>query len=159
MQTADVMIAQLLSLESKNKKQEITMYINSPGGDVVAGLAIVDTMEHIACPVSTLAVGLAASMGAFILAHGDHQRRFALPHATIMIHQPSGGVHGQATDIEIQAEHMLLVRDRLNVMLAERTGHSVEKIKRDTERDKFMSAIQALEYGLIDEIMQPKKEK
>jgi ATP-dependent Clp protease protease subunit len=150
---ANVIVAQLLFLESENPDKEISLYINSPGGSVSAGMAIYDTMQFVKPEVSTLCTGLAASMGAFLLAAGAKGKRFSLPNSRIMIHQPSGGAQGQATDIEIQAREILYLRERLNGILAEKTGRSVEDIARDTERDNFMSADAAVEYGLIDKVL------
>lgn len=150
---ANVIVAQLLFLESENPDKDISLYINSPGGSVSAGMAIYDTMQFIKPEVSTLCTGLAASMGAFLLAAGAKGKRFSLPNSRIMIHQPSGGAQGQATDIEIQAREILYLRERLNGILAEKTGKSVEEIARDTERDNFMSADSAAEYGLIDKVL------
>lgn len=151
--TADIMIAQLLHLDGSDSSKPIMMYINSPGGEVYAGLAIVDTMQFIRPEVHTTVVGTAASMGAFIAAQGEHGGRFALPNSMIMIHQPLGGAQGQASDIEIHARQILLLKDRLNQMLAERTGQPVEKIARDTERDNFMTSEEAVAYGLIDSVI------
>jgi ATP-dependent Clp protease protease subunit len=150
--TANLVVAQLLFLESENPDKDISLYINSPGGSVYAGMAIFDTMQFIKPDVSTICVGMAASMGAFLLAAGAKGKRFALPNSRIMIHQPSGGSQGQATDIEIQAREILYLRERLNSVLAERSGQTVETIARDTERDNFMSAEDAVKYGLIDKI-------
>ena len=150
---ANVIVAQLLFLESENPDKDISLYINSPGGSVSAGMAIYDTMQFIKPEVSTLCTGLAASMGAFLLAAGAKGKRFSLPNSRIMIHQPSGGAQGQATDIEIQAREILYLRERLNGILAEKTGKSIEEIARDTERDNFMSADAAAEYGLIDKVL------
>jgi len=150
---ANVIVAQLLFLESENPDKDISLYINSPGGSVSAGMAIYDTMQFIKPEVSTLCTGLAASMGAFLLAAGAKGKRFSLPNSRIMIHQPSGGAQGQATDIEIQAREILYLRERLNGILAEKTGKTVEEIARDTERDNFMSADSAAEYGLIDKVL------
>lgn len=150
--TANLVVAQLLFLESENPDKDISLYINSPGGSVYAGLAIYDTMQFIKPDVSTICVGMAASMGAFLLAAGAKDKRFSLPNSRIMIHQPSGGAQGQATDIEIHAQEILKTRERLNRILAERTGQAVEKIARDTERDNFMSADDALSYGIVDKI-------
>lgn len=150
---ANVIVAQLLFLESENPDKEISLYINSPGGSVSAGMAIYDTMQFIKPAVSTLCTGLAASMGSFLLAAGAKGKRFSLPNSRIMIHQPSGGAQGQATDIEIQAREILYLRERLNGILAEKTGRSIEEIARDTERDNFMSADAAVEYGLIDKVL------
>jgi ATP-dependent Clp protease protease subunit len=150
---ANVIVAQLLFLESENPDKDISLYINSPGGSVSAGMAIYDTMRFIKPNVSTLCTGLAASMGAFLLAAGTKGKRFSLPNSRIMIHQPSGGAQGQATDIEIQAKEILYLRERLNGILAENTGRSVEEIRRDTERDNFMSADEAEKYGMIDKVL------
>ncbi len=151
--SASVIIAQLLFLEGEDPEKDIHLYINSPGGSVSAGLAIYDTMQYIKCDVSTICIGMAASMGAFLLSGGAKGKRYALPNAEIMIHQPLGGAQGQATDIKIAAEHILKTRDRLNRMLAQNTGQSLEKIEIDTERDNFMSAEEAKEYGLVDEVI------
>ena len=152
--TASLVVAQLLFLEAKDPDKDINLYINSPGGSVSAGLAIYDTMNFIKCDVSTTCIGMAASMGAFLLSSGTKGKRIALPNSEIMIHQPLGGAKGQATDIKIQAELILRTRDNLNRILAENTGRSIEEIARDTERDNFMTAKQALEYGLIDKIFE-----
>jgi len=146
-------VAQLLFLESENPDKDISLYINSPGGSVSAGMAIFDTMQFIKPQVSTLCTGLAASMGAFLLAAGAKGKRFSLPNSRIMIHQPLGGAQGQASDIEIQAREILYLRERLNTILAEKTGRSVEQISKDTDRDNFMSAEAAAEYGLIDQVL------
>ena len=151
--TASLAVAQLLFLESEDPNKDIQLYINSPGGSVSAGLAIYDTMQYIKCDVSTICIGMAASMGAFLLAGGTKGKRFALPHAEIMIHQPLGGAKGQATEIQIAAEHILKTRKLLNEMLAENTGKSYEQIAADTERDNYMSAQEAFEYGLIDGVI------
>ena len=151
--TANLVVAQMLFLEGDDPDKDIFLYINSPGGSVSAGLAIYDTMQYIKCEVSTICVGLAASMGAFLLAAGAKGKRKALPNAEIMIHQPSGGAQGQATDIHIHAEQILRIRQRLNEILAERTGQPVEKVALDTERDNYMSAEQARAYGIVDEII------
>ena len=151
-QTANLVVAQMLFLESENPDKEIALYINSPGGSVYAGMAIYDTMQFIKPDVSTICVGMAASMGAFLLAAGAKGKRFALPNSRIMIHQPSGGSQGQASDIEIQAREILYLRDRINQILADRTGQTVEKIRADSDRDNFMSAEDAVKYGLIDKI-------
>lgn len=151
--TASLIIAQLLFLESEDPGKDIQLYINSPGGSVSAGWGIYDTMHYIKCDVSTICVGMAASMGAFLLAGGAKGKRFALPNAEIMIHQPLGGAQGQATEIQIAAEHILKTRRKLNEILAERTGKSYEEICKDTERDNFMSAEEAAEYGLIDKVV------
>ena len=150
---ANVIVAQLLFLESENPDKDISLYINSPGGSVSAGMAIYDTMRFIKPNVSTLCTGLAASMGAFLLAAGTKGKRFSLPNSRIMIHQPSGGAQGQATDIEIQAKEILYLRERLNGILAENTGRAIEEIRRDTERDNFMSAEEAEKYGMIDKVL------
>jgi ATP-dependent Clp protease protease subunit len=152
-QTANLVVAQLLFLESENPDKDISLYINSPGGSVSAGLSIFDTMQFIKPDVSTLCMGLAASMGAFLLAAGAKGKRFALPNSRIMIHQPSGGAQGQATDIEIQAREILKLRESLNKILAERTGQPLEKIRLDSERDFFMSGTEAKDYGLIDQVL------
>lgn len=151
-QTANLIIAQLLFLESENPNQDIYLYINSPGGSVSAGLGIYDTMQYISCDVSTICVGMAASMGAFLLAGGTKGKRLALPNAEIMIHQPLGGTQGQATEIEIAAKHILRTKEKLNTILANNTGKSYEEISIDTDRDHWLSAKEALEYGLIDKI-------
>ena len=149
--SASVIIAQLLFLEGEDPEKDIHLYINSPGGSVSAGLAIYDTMQYIKCDVSTICIGMAASMGSFLLSGGKKGKRYALPNAEIMIHQPLGGAQGQATEIQIAAEHILKTRQKLNTILAENTGQSLEKIQADTERDNFMSAQEAKEYGLVDE--------
>jgi ATP-dependent Clp protease, protease subunit len=151
-QTANLVVAQMLFLESENPDKDISLYINSPGGSVYAGLAIYDTMQFIKPDVSTICVGMAASMGAFLLAAGAKGKRYSLPNSRIMIHQPSGGAQGQASDIEIHAQEILKTRERLNRILAELTGQAIEKIARDTDRDNFMSADDAVSYGLIDRI-------
>ena len=151
--SANLIVAQLLYLESADPDKDVRLYINSPGGSVSAGLAIYDTMQYIKCDVSTICIGMAASMGAFLLAAGAKGKRFALPNSEILIHQPMGGAQGQATDIKIHAEQILRVKERLNRILSERTGQPLEKIVQDTERDHFMSSEQAKDYGLIDEIM------
>ncbi len=152
-QTANVVVAQLLFLESENPDKDIFFYINSPGGSVSAGMSVYDTMQFIKPQVSTLCMGMAASMGAFLLAAGAKGKRLALPNSRIMIHQPSGGAQGQASDIEIQAREILKLRESLNRMLSERTGQPLEKIRADSERDYFMSAPEALDYGLIDQVI------
>ncbi len=152
-QTANVVVAQLLFLESENPDKDISFYINSPGGSVSAGMSVYDTMQFIKPDVSTLCMGIAASMGAFLLAAGAKGKRFALPNSRVMIHQPSGGAQGQATDIEIQAREILKLRESLNQILAERTGQSIEKIRADSERDYFMSSDEAKDYGLIDQVI------
>ena len=151
--SASLVVAQLLYLEGQDPEKDIQLYINSPGGSVSAGLAIYDTMQYIKCDVSTICMGLAASMGAFLLAGGAKGKRMALPHSEIMIHQPSGGAKGQATDVQIHAEQMLRIKKQLNEMLAENTGRTLEEIQRDTERDHFMSAEESKEYGLIDKVI------
>lgn len=151
-QTANLVVAQLLFLESENPDKEISLYINSPGGSVYAGLAIYDTMQFVKPDISTICVGMAASMGSFLLAAGAKGKRYSLPNSRIMIHQPSGGAQGQASDVEIHAQEILKTRERLNCILSERTGQSVEKIARDTDRDNFMSADDAVSYGLVDKI-------
>lgn len=153
-QTANLVIAQLLFLESENPEKDISLYINSPGGSVSAGLAIYDTMLFIKPDVSTLCMGMAASMGAFLLAAGTKGKRFSLPNSRVMIHQPLGGARGQASDIEIQAREILYLRERLNKVLSDRTGQTIETIAKDTDRDNFMSAEQAKEYGLIDQVIE-----
>ncbi len=150
---ANLIIAQLLFLENENPKKDITMYIHSPGGHVTAGLAIYDTMQYIKCDVSTVCLGMAASMGAVLLCGGAKGKRFALPNAEVMIHQPLGGVEGQATEIQIHAEHILNTKKRLNDIIAKHTGQKFAKVEKDTDRDNFMSAERALEYGLIDKIV------
>ena len=152
-QMANLIVAQLLFLESENPDKDISLYINSPGGSVSAGLAIYDTMQFIKPDVSTLCTGMAASMGAFLLAAGAKGKRFSLPNSRIMIHQPSGGSQGQASDIEIQAKEILYLRHRLNSILAERTGQTIEQIAKDTDRDRFLSSEEAAEYGLIDKVL------
>ena len=154
--TASLVVAQLLFLEAEDPDKDIHLYINSPGGSVTAGMAIYDTMQYIKPDVSTICIGLAASMGAFLLNAGAKGKRFALPNSEIMIHQPLGGAKGQATDIEIHAKWILKIRERLNQILSERTGQPIEKIQEDTERDNFMSAQEAKEYGLIDEVIEKK---
>jgi ATP-dependent Clp protease protease subunit len=152
-QSANLIVAQLLFLESENPDKDISLYINSPGGSVSAGMAIYDTMQFIKPDVSTLCTGLAASMGAFLLAAGAKGKRFSLPNSRVMIHQPLGGAQGQAADIEIQAREILYLRERLNAILAEKTGREIEQISRDTDRDNFMSAEQAVDYGMIDKVL------
>lgn len=154
--SASVIIAQLLYLEGQDPEKDISFYINSPGGSITDGMAIHDTMKYIKCDVSTICMGMAASMGAFLLAAGAKGKRYALPNAEIMIHQPSGGAQGQATDIQIQAERILQMKKSLNTILAERTGQPYEVICKDTERDNFMTAQQAMEYGLIDKVIATK---
>ena len=150
---ANLIVAQLLFLESENPDKDVHLYINSPGGSVTAGLSIYDTMRFIKPDVSTMCIGQAASMGAFLLSGGTKGKRYILPNARTMIHQPSGGAQGQATDIEIQAKEILFLRERLNSLLADHTGQTMEVIERDTERDRFMSADQSVEYGLVDEVI------
>lgn len=152
--TAGLVVAQLLFLEAEDPDKDIHLYINSPGGSVTAGMAIYDTMQYIKPDVSTICIGMAASMGAFLLNAGAKGKRFALPNSTIMIHQPLGGAKGQATDIEIHANWILSIKGRLNQILSERTGQPLEKIKADTERDNFMTAMEAKEYGLVDEVIE-----
>ena len=156
--SASVVVAQLLFLEAEDPSKDIHLYINSPGGEITSGMAIYDTMQYIKCDVSTICMGMAASMGAFLLASGTKGKRFALPNAEIMIHQPliggqGGGLSGQTTDIKIHAEHMVYIRDKMNRMLSEYTGQPLEKIQQDTERDNYLTAQQAKEYGLIDEVI------
>lgn len=154
---ANLVIAQLLFLEAEDPDKDIALYINSPGGSISAGMAIYDTMQHIRADVSTICVGLAASMGAFLLTAGEKGKRYALPNAEIMIHQPMGGTQGQATDIEIHARRIIKMRESLNKILAERTGQPLDRIEQDTERDYFMTAQEAVQYGIVDEVMgQPK---
>lgn len=153
-QIASIVVAQLLFLESEDPEKDIMIYINSPGGSVTAGMAIYDTMRYIKPDVSTICVGMAASMGAFLLSSGTKGKRFALPNAEVMIHQPLGGAQGQASDIRIQAEHILKIKERLNEILSENTGKPLETIVKDTDRDNFMSAAEAAEYGLIDEVIE-----
>ena len=155
--TASLVVAQLLYLEAQDPDKDIQFYINSPGGSVTAGMAIYDTMQYVKCDVSTICIGMAASMGAFLLSSGTKGKRFALPNAEIMIHQPSGGTKGQASDIKIQAEWMLRTREKLNKILAENNGKSVEQIAVDTERDHFMPADEACAYGLIDKVITYKR--
>ncbi|MFA4954318.1 MAG: ATP-dependent Clp endopeptidase proteolytic subunit ClpP [Patescibacteria group bacterium] len=150
--TANIIIAQMLFLESQDKTKDIKLYINSPGGSVTAGLAVYDTMQHVACDVSTICIGMSASMAAVLLAGGAKGKRFALPNSEIMIHQPLGGIEGQATDIKIRAERILKVKDQINKLLAKHTGQAFKKIENDTDRDNFMDPTQALAYGLIDKI-------
>jgi ATP-dependent Clp protease protease subunit len=150
---ANLIVAQLLFLESENPDKDISLYINSPGGAVTAGLAIYDTMQFIKPDISTICLGQAASMGAFLLGGGAKGKRYGLPNSRVMIHQPSGGAQGQATDIDIQAKEILIIREKLNRLMAEHTGQTLERIQSDTERDNFMNAEQAKEYGLIDEVL------
>jgi ATP-dependent Clp protease, protease subunit len=157
-QSANLVVAQLLFLESENPEKDVSFYINSPGGSVSAGLSIYDTMQFVKPAVSTLCMGIAASMGAFLLAAGAKGKRFSLPNSRIMIHQPSGGAQGQASDIEIQAREILYLRERLNRLMAEHTGQSLEKISKDTDRDNFLSPEDALSYGLIDKVLSKRAE-
>lgn len=152
--TSSLVVAQMLFLEAEDPDKDIMFYINSPGGSITSGMAIFDTMQYIKCDVCTICIGMAASMGAFLLAAGEKGKRYALPNAEVMIHQPLGGAQGQATDIQIQAERILKMKDKLNIILAERTGQNLETIKNDTERDNFMSAEEAKEYGLIDKVIE-----
>ena len=152
--TAGLVVSQLLFLESEDPDKDINLYINSPGGSVTAGMAIYDTMQYVKCDVSTMCLGMAASMGAFLLSGGTKGKRLALPNAEIMIHQPSGGAQGQATEIEIAAEHILRTKKKLNTILSENTGQPYETIVKDTERDNWLTAQEALEYGLIDKVME-----
>ena len=151
-ETANSVVAQLIFLEGKDPEKDISLYINSPGGSVSAGLAIYDTMNFIKCDVTTICVGLAASMGAFLLSSGAKGKRFALPNSEIMIHQPLGGAQGQASDIEIQANHIKRIKEKINIILSEQSCQPLEKVQKDTDRDFYMSADEALEYGLIDKI-------
>jgi ATP-dependent Clp protease protease subunit len=151
--SASLIVAQLLFLESEDPDKDISLYINSPGGSITAGMAIFDTMNHVKCDISTICVGMAASMGAFLLAGGAKGKRFALPNSEVMIHQPSGGARGQATDIQIQAERIIQMKKKLNEILAANTGQSVEKVAADSERDNFLTAQEALDYGIIDKII------
>ncbi len=155
--TASLVVAQMLYLESKDPDKDIQLYINSPGGSITAGMAIYDTMQYIRCDVSTICIGMAASMGAFLLAAGQKGKRFALPNSEIMIHQPLGGMQGQATDIQIHAERIIKMKQHLNEILSERTGQPLDVIQADTERDNFMSAEKAKAYGLIDQVIESKK--
>ncbi len=157
-QTASLVVAQMLYLEAKDPDKDIQLYIDSPGGSISAGMAIYDTMQYIKCDVSTICIGMAASMGAFLLMAGAKGKRYSLPHSEVMIHQPliSGGLGGQATDIKIHADHIIRIRERMNRIMAERTGQSYEQICLDTERDNYMTAEQAKEYGLIDEVIERK---
>ena len=156
---ASVVVAQLLFLEAEDPEKDINIYINSPGGSVTAGFAIYDTMQHIKCDVVTICMGMAASMGAFLLAAGTIGKRYALPNAEVMIHQPLGGAQGQATEIEIAAKHILRTREKLNKILADRTGQTIKAIERDTERDNYLSAEEACAYGLVDKVMYPENGK
>ncbi len=158
-QVANAVVAQLLFLETDNPDADINLYINSPGGSVTAGMAIFDTMNYIKCPVRTVCIGMAASMGAFLLMAGEKGKRLALPNSEVMIHQPSGGASGQSTDVTIHAEWLLRTKNKMNGLMAQMTGQPLEKIAHDVERDCFMSAQEALEYGIIDEIYQPRQKK
>ena len=151
--TASLVVAQLLFLEGQDPEKDISLYINSPGGSVTAGMAIYDTMQYVKCDVSTICIGMAASMGAFLLSSGAKGKRIALPNSEIMIHQPLGGAQGQATEIKIIADHILRTREKLNRILADNTGRSIEEIARDTERDNYLSADEAKEYGLVDKVL------
>ena len=155
--TASLVVAQMLYLEAQDPDKDIYFYINSPGGSISAGMSIYDTMNYIKCDVSTICIGMAASMGAFLLSSGAKGKRFALPNSEIMIHQPLGGMQGQASDIKIHADHILRIRDKLNKLLAEQTGKSLKTIEKDTERDNFMTADEAFEYGLIDKVISKKE--
>ena len=155
--TASLVVAQLLYLEAQDPDKDIYLYINSPGGSISAGMAIYDTMNYIKCDVSTICVGMAASMGAFLLSSGAKGKRFALPNSEVMIHQPLGGMQGQASDIKIHADHIIRIRAKLNRLLAEQTGKPLETIERDTERDNFMTADEACEYGLVDKVITKKE--
>ncbi len=155
--TANLVVAQMLFLEMEEPDKEINLYINSPGGSVTAGMAIYDTMQYLRCPVSTLCIGMAASMGAFLLTAGAKGMRRILPNAEVMIHQPLGGAQGQATDIAIHAEYIMKIKKKLNTILAQRTGQPLEKVEADTERDHFLSAEEALAYGIVDEIVAPRR--
>lgn len=155
--TASLVVAQMIFLEADDPDKEINLYINSPGGSVTAGMAIYDTMQYIKCPVSTICIGIAASMGAFLLAAGAKGKRKALPNSEVMIHQPSGGARGQATDVAIHAEQIIKTKQKLNRILSERTGKSLEQVAADTERDNYMDAEAALAYGIIDEIIPPRR--
>ena len=155
--TASLIVSQLLFLESEDPEKDISLYINSPGGSVTAGMAIYDTMQYVKCDVSTMCMGMAASMGAFLLAGGAKGKRFALPNAEIMIHQPSGGAQGQTTEIEIAAEHILKTKKRLNTILSENTGQPYETIAKDTDRDNWLSAQEAVDYGLIDKVVEKRQ--
>ena len=152
--TASLVVAQLLYLESQDPDKDISFYINSPGGSISAGMAIYETMQYIKCDVSTICIGMAASMGSFLLAAGAKGKRYALPNSEIMIHQPLGGMQGQATDIKIHADHIIRIKDRMNRLLSQMTGQPLEVIQQDTERDNFMTAQQAQEYGLIDKVFE-----
>jgi len=156
---ANLVVAQLLFCESENADKDVQLYINSPGGSVTAGLAIYDTMQFINCDVSTMCMGQAASMGALLLAGGAKGKRFCLPNSRVMIHQPSGGSQGQASDIEIQAREILYLRNRMNQIMAEHTGQSIAQIEADTERDNFMTPVEAMKYGIVDKVQEPRKLK
>ena len=156
--TASLVVAQMLFLEGEDPDKDIQFYINSPGGSITSGMAIYDTMQYIRCDVSTICVGMAASMGAFLLAAGTKGKRYALPNSEIMIHQPLGGTQGQATDIKIHADRIIKIRKNLNTILSQRTGKTLEEIERDTERDNFLSAYEAAEYGLVDKVIESAKE-
>ncbi|MBR2053652.1 MAG: ATP-dependent Clp endopeptidase proteolytic subunit ClpP [Clostridia bacterium] len=156
-QVANTVVAQLLFLETENPDAEISLYINSPGGSVTAGMAIYDTMNYIKCPVRTVCIGMAASMGAFLLMAGEKGKRLALPNSEVMIHQPSGGASGQATDVQLHAQWLLRTKKKMNALMAEMTGQPLKKLAQDVERDYFMTAEEALKYGIIDEIYQPRK--
>ncbi len=155
--TADLVVAQMIFLEAEDPDKDIYLYINSPGGSITSGMAIYDTMQYIKCEVSTICIGMAASMGSFLLAAGAKGKRKTLPNSEIMIHQPLGGTQGQATDIAIHAQRILSIKEKMNKILSERTGQDIEKIKNDVERDYFMGAEDALEYGIVDEIIPPKR--
>ena len=155
--TANLVVAQLIFLEADDPDKDISLYINSPGGSVTAGMAIYDTMQYIKCDVSTICVGMAASMGAFLLAAGAKGKRKALPNCEVMIHQPLGGARGQVTDVAIQAEQLIKIKNKMNQILAQRTGQPVERVAQDTERDNYMDAAAALQYGLVDEIIPPRR--
>ena len=154
---ANLVVAQLIYLESKDPTKDISLYINSPGGEVVAGLAIYDTMNYIRCDVSTICVGMAASMGAFLLSSGAKGKRYALPNSEIMIHQVLGGAQGQASDVEIHTKHLLGTKQKLNSILAENTGKSIEQVEKDTDRDNFLSAQEAVDYGIVDQVFYTRK--
>ncbi len=158
-QIANIVVAQMLFLESEDPDKDIMLYINSPGGLVTAGMMIYDTMQYVRCDVATICMGQAASMGAWLLAAGTKGKRYSLPNARIMLHQPLGGFQGQATDIDIHAKEILKIRDRMNEILAKHTGHPIDKVRKDTERDFFMSAAESKEYGVVDEILMKKKEE
>lgn len=155
--SANIVVGQLIFLEAEDPDKEIYLYINSPGGSITAGMAIYDTMQYVKCDVCTICIGMAASMGAFLLAAGEKGKRKALPNSEVMIHQPLGGAQGQATDIEIAAKRIISIKDKMNRILSERTGKDLEELKKDVERDHFLTAEEALDYGIIDEIIYPKK--